>query len=179
VLSNQIAGKPSPGVVNATQLAPIRSGGSQASGIAGEMNETEYDMDGNPVPRGMKFDEAEYDDEEEDEAPTASNSEALNYDDFEKIINTEGATNNQVTELRKANFISKNTSIWHMVQAIKTGDQAISFFAKHGTNMPIKFLNCNRKPVPPAHYRPYDLVVIDDEKALDREYFSISAQGVV
>jgi hypothetical protein len=28
VLSNQIAGKPSPGVVNATQLAPIRSGGS-------------------------------------------------------------------------------------------------------------------------------------------------------
>jgi hypothetical protein len=66
-----------------------------------------------------------------------------------------------------------------MVQAIKTGDQAISFFAKHGTNMPIKFLNCNRKPVPPAHYRPYDLIVIEDEKALDREYFTISAQGVV
>jgi len=84
-----------------------------------------------------------------------------------------------VTELRKANFIRKNTASWHMVQAIKTGDQAISFFAKHGTNMPIKFLNCNRKPVPPAHYRPYDLVVIEDEKALDREYYTISAQGVV
>jgi hypothetical protein len=66
-----------------------------------------------------------------------------------------------------------------MVQAIQTGDQAISFFAKHGTNMPIKFLNCNRKPVPPAQYRPYDLIVIEDEKALDREYFTISAQGVV
>jgi hypothetical protein len=51
-----------------------------------------------------------------------------------------------------------------MVQAIETGDQAISFFAKHGTNMPIKFLNCNRKPVPPAGYRPYDLIVIEDEK---------------
>jgi hypothetical protein len=125
-----------------------------------------------------EFDEIEYDEEEED-APTASNSEALNFDDFEKIINTEGATNNQVTELRKANFIRKNTASWHMVQAIRTGDQAISFFAKHGTNMPIKFLNCNRKPVPPAHYRPYDLIVIEDEKALDREYFTISAQGVV
>jgi hypothetical protein len=66
-----------------------------------------------------------------------------------------------------------------MVQAIKTGDQAISFFAKHGKNMPIKFLNCNRKPQPPACYRPYDLVVVDDEKQLDREYFTISYQGVV
>jgi dynein heavy chain len=66
-----------------------------------------------------------------------------------------------------------------MVQAIKTGDQAISFFAKHGTNMPIKFLNCNRRPVPVAGYRPYDLVVIEDEKKLDREYYTISAQGVV
>ena len=59
------------------------------------MEEMEYDMDGNPMPRGMpQFAEEEYDDEEEEEAPTASNSEALNYDDFEKIINTEGATNN-------------------------------------------------------------------------------------
>jgi len=66
-----------------------------------------------------------------------------------------------------------------MVQAIMTGDQAISFFAKHGTNMPIKFLNCNRSPVAPAGYRPYDLVVEEDEKKLDREYYTISAQGVV
>ena len=66
-----------------------------------------------------------------------------------------------------------------MVQAIRTGDQAISFFAKHGTNMPIKFLNCNRRPVAAAHYRPYDLVVEEDEKKLDREYYTISAQGVV
>jgi dynein heavy chain len=66
-----------------------------------------------------------------------------------------------------------------MVQAIKTGDQAISFFAKHGTNMPIKFLNCNRKQVAASMFRPYDLVIIEDEKALDKEYFTISAQGVV
>jgi hypothetical protein len=64
-------------------------------------------------------------------------------------------------------------------QSIKTGEQAISFFAKHGSNMPIKFLNCNRRQVPPQFFRPYDLVVIDNEKELDNEYFTISAQGVV
>lgn len=58
------------------------------------MEDMEYDEEGNAIPRGMiEYDENEYDDEEED-APTASNSEALNFDDFEKIINTEGATNN-------------------------------------------------------------------------------------
>jgi hypothetical protein len=62
---------------------------------------------------------------------------------------------------------------------LRTGEQAISFFAKHGNNTPIKFLNCNRKPVPPDLFRPYDLNVVKDEKALQDEYFTISAQGVV
>jgi hypothetical protein len=62
-----------------------------------------------------------------------------------------------------------------MQQAIQTGEQAISFFAKHGVNIPIKFLNCNRKPVPATQFRPYDLVVQDDEKKLKAEYFTISA----
>jgi hypothetical protein len=66
-----------------------------------------------------------------------------------------------------------------MRAAIKTGDQAISFFAKHGTNMPIKFLNCNRRPAPPGEYHPYELVVAKNDKQLGREYFTISAQGVV
>jgi hypothetical protein len=40
-------------------------------------------------------------------------------------------------------------------------------------------MNCNRKPVPATVFRPYDLVVQDDEKKLKPEYFTISAQGVV
>lgn len=149
-----------------------------------ENAEFDYDMDGNPVPRMpqvKRYEADEYDDEEEEEATDNNQTEdALKFDDFRNIIETnEGQTNNQVTELRKANFIRKNTAIWHMVQAIKTGDQAISFFAKHGTNMPIKFLNCNRKQVAASMFRPYDLIIIEDEKALDKEYFTISAQGVV
>jgi flagellar hook protein FlgE len=168
----------SPGAINATQLPPIKS---EASNMQDIMEEMEYDMDGNAVPREIpQFNEEDYDDEEEEEIPEdMDGNAALNYDGFEKIIDTVGQTNNQTTELRKANFIRKNTASWNMVAAIQTGDQAISFFAKHGTNMPIKFLNCNRKHVDSVGYRPYDLVVIEDEKQLDREYFTISAQGVV
>jgi len=45
--------------------------------------------------------------------------------------------------------------------------------------MPVKFLNCNRRPVGPAKYAPYDLVVEENEKHLNNEYYCISAQGVV
>lgn len=67
--------------------------------------------------------------------------------------------------------------MWHLRNSIKTGEQAISFFAKYGSNMPIKFLNCNRKSVGPAEFRPYDLDVTpsQDPKELDQEYFTVSA----
>lgn len=45
--------------------------------------------------------------------------------------------------------------------------------------MPIKFLNCNRRQVPISQFRPYDLVVVENDKELESEYFTISAQGVV
>lgn len=61
---------------------------------------------------------------------------------------------------------------------IKTGEQAISFFAKHGSNTPIKFLNCNRAPTSLDCFRPYDLVVVK-EKQLEEDYYTISALGVV
>ena len=82
-------------------------------------------------------------------------------------------------DLRGENFIRKGTAIWHLQQSIKTGEQAISFFAKHGSNMPIKFLNCNRRKVPTQYFRPYDLVTVESEKELENEYFTVSAQGVV
>jgi hypothetical protein len=65
------------------------------------------DMDGRP--RGLPFNEADYDDEDE-EADPAETEDALTYEDFENIINTEGTTNSDVTELRKANFIRKGTA---------------------------------------------------------------------
>lgn len=45
--------------------------------------------------------------------------------------------------------------------------------------MPIKFVNCNRKEVSRSEFAPYDLVVELNDKNLDDEYYTISAQGVV
>ena len=69
--------------------------------------------------------------------------------------------------------------LYNEIREIETGEQSISFFAKHGFNTPVKFMNCNRARVRPDEFRPYDLVVVQDEKELDQEYFTISAQGVV
>jgi len=114
-------------------------------------------------------------DEEADEA--GATFDALR-DTIEK---TEDAGKDQLAQAREANYISKGTYIGQLLAAIETGEQAIAFFAKHGSNTPIKFVNCKRKPVPGDQFRPYDLVKVDedDEKALENEYFTISAQGVV
>lgn len=89
------------------------------------MEEGAYaEMDGHMRPEVPAYNEEEYDDEEEEMDPAMEEDKnaALDYDGFEKIINTEGQTSNQTTELRKANFIRRNTASYHMVQAIKTGD---------------------------------------------------------
>jgi dynein heavy chain len=45
------------------------------------------------------------------------------------------------------------------LKTIKTGEAAISFFAKYGNTTPIKFINCIQK-VNEEEFRPYDLEVI-------------------
>lgn len=70
------------------------------------------------------------------------------------------------------------TPIYDQWKAIKTGEEAIAFFAKHGHTTPIKFLHCNRAITTEENFRPYDLSVVT-EKDLKPEHFTISAQGVV
>ena len=60
---------------------------------------------------------------------------------------------------------------------IKTGEEAVSFFALHGPNTPLKFVFLNRAPAG-RRFRPYDLVAID-QADVDAEYFTMSAAGVV
>lgn len=122
--------------------------------------------------------------EEEMDVPEDDSAE-VSYLQFKNVITkTEDAGKDQTAQARDANYISKGTYIWQLLSQIETGEQAISFFAKHGHNTPIKFVNCKRKPVPGDQFRPYDLIKIDPDdeqakKALESEYFTISAQGVV
>jgi dynein heavy chain len=58
-----------------------------------------------------------------------------------------------------------------------TGEDAITFFARHGNNTPVKFVYCNRMETG-DEFRPYDMVIADRKK-LNPEFFTISSSGVV
>ncbi|OQR86425.1 dynein heavy chain [Achlya hypogyna] len=59
---------------------------------------------------------------------------------------------------------------------LQTGEDAIAFFARHGSNSQIKFVHLNRATS--TLFRPYDLVVV---RPLDvqPEHFTMSASGLV
>jgi len=60
---------------------------------------------------------------------------------------------------------------------MRTGEDAISFFALHGSNTPVKFVHLNRVKAG-KRFRPYDLVVVAPN-AVDPEHFTISSAGIV
>lgn len=60
---------------------------------------------------------------------------------------------------------------------MKTGEDAIAFFAKHGTNTDLKFVYCNLKAS--EKFEPYDLVVVLEKEIKKTEYFTVSMTGVV
>lgn len=67
---------------------------------------------------------------------------------------------------------------------IKSGEDAISFFAKYGNSTPIKFIYCKLDESNTlASYRPYDLEVVQTgEKHKEMnipDYYTISASGIV
>lgn len=61
---------------------------------------------------------------------------------------------------------------------IKTGEDAVAFFARHGSTTKTKFLYCNRAETDALSFEPYKLAVVPAELA-NPEHFTISATGVV
>lgn len=77
-------------------------------------------------------------------------NKSIDFEDLKFIIeNNEDESKNKSQQARTANFIKRGTPIFEMLMKIKSGEQAISFFAQHGSNTPIKFLNCNRALIAP------------------------------
>jgi len=138
-----------------------------AGDMSGQGRQVLYDMDGNEIHEdeyGAEMDNVMDPEDYERERPDYGQGQGeddLNYDEFVDLIEQqEDESNNKIAELRAANYVgSKGTPMWTLRNAIKTGEQAVCFFAKYGSNMPIKFLNCNREVVGPSQFRPYDLVV--------------------
>ncbi|CAK9043200.1 unnamed protein product [Durusdinium trenchii] len=62
------------------------------------------------------------------------------------------------------------------LQQIRTGEDAIAYFAKSGSVSKTKLLYANR--VESDHFAPYELIVVPEDK-VNPEYFTISATGIV
>lgn len=61
---------------------------------------------------------------------------------------------------------------------LRTGDDAVQFFARHGTNCMIKVLYCNKQsPDEDSGSSPCSLIVVPQHK-VQAEHFTISASGV-
>jgi dynein heavy chain, axonemal len=121
-------------------------------------------------------DEEEYKDEmegeeEEQEEVNLDDEEAVTLQDIENMlaIDESEVTKDEMAEARKQHYITKNSYIHKKLLEIKTGENAISFFAKYGNNTPIKFVNCLRADFGPLYFRPFDLRVIHDEKELNQQ----------
>ena len=74
------------------------------------------------------------------------------------------------------------------IRSIKTGQDAVAFFAVHGSESRVKFLRCIAPDVGGLalheQYRPYDLIVAPPEAFPSggggpSEYYTVSASGVV
>ena len=61
---------------------------------------------------------------------------------------------------------------------LKTGEDCIAFFARFGTDTPVKFVHLNRKETGDV-YRPYDLEVVPGAQAQRHEHYCMSHAGVV
>lgn len=89
------------------------------------------------------------------------------------------STNKPVNHSRDNNQTSSDLDkIASIMEGIKTGDDAINFFARFGAESPVKFVHLYAVNDPKV-YRPYDLVVIDEGSSPSGEHYTMSSAGIV
>jgi dynein heavy chain len=119
---------------------------------------------------------------EEDQAEEViydSYEEELNLNMLQKMLSSsKQAKGALISGAQETLFVDRESYIFKELKKIRTGEDAISFFAKNGNTTPVKFLHCNMAPHSKQQFRPYDLIVVP-EKEIGNEYYTVSAQGVV
>jgi dynein heavy chain len=123
------------------------------------------------LPPIKKVPEPESDDEREGQR------DAIDITVLKKMLAAD-QTRKKATGVRDTLFISMGSQLHKEIMKYTTGEDAISFFAKNGSNTPIKFLHAAKSKVKGKEFRPYDLKIMK-ETDLPPDYYTISAQGVV
>jgi hypothetical protein len=66
-----------------------------------------------------------------------------------------------------------------IMMTIKTGENAIDFFARYGSDTPLKFVNLFQVD-DPKEFRPYDLVIGElKDNLVEVEHYTMSPSGIV
>lgn len=73
---------------------------------------------------------------------------------------------------------STNTRLQRELAGLRTGDDAVKYFARHGDNSTVKVLYCNRQPDKDDSGSAACSLVIVPEHKIKPEHFTISANGV-
>eukprot|EP00943_MAST-04B_sp_MAST-4B-sp1_P001277 g1277.t1 len=61
----------------------------------------------------------------------------------------------------------------------KNSLEGIQYFARYGHNGAYKFLYCIHTPTVGDEFRPYDLIVVTSEEAINREHYVMSPKGLI
>lgn len=84
-----------------------------------------------------------------------------------------------VRTLDRRNAIDHDEQVKAEIGNLRTGEDAIAFFSKHGASTDLKFVHAVHANVDEAEFRPYDLCVVPEEEAGGGEFFTISTKGVL
>ena len=95
-----------------------------------------------------------------------------------KPVTTEIIAAHKGGQTGQAQSSSDLDRISSIMENIKTGDDAINFFARFGADSPVKFVHLYPYQNPKL-YRPYDLVVIEESQNPVGEHFTMSSAGIV
>ena len=77
------------------------------------------------------------------------------------------------------NAVFEDDMVKRHIELLRTGEEAIKFFAKYGNSTPIKFLNCYQDAS--NSRRPYDLLIEHDIQKISKypQYYTVSPTGIV
>ena len=83
----------------------------------------------------------------------------------------------KMEKIQNADF--EDDKVKEHIYKLKTGEDAIKFFAKYGNSTPIKFINCYQDSSNTR--RPYDLLIEHDIQKIAKypQYYTVSPTGIV
>lgn len=99
--------------------------------------------------------------------------------DYNKVVEEMFLAKDRLKMEKIQNADFEDDKVKEHIYKLRTGEDAIKFFAKYGNSTPIKFLNCYQEASNTR--RPYDLLIEHDIQKISKypQYYTVSPTGIV